>query len=117
MQIQVNTDHHVQGGAELTRRVEELVAGALGRFGGRITRVEVHLTDQSSNARSSDNDKRCVMEVRLSGLQPISVTHQSATVEQALDGAIEKMEKTLDRTLARLHDPKGRTPYGGEPVA
>ncbi|OOO02372.1 MAG: hypothetical protein USCGTAYLOR_01417 [Chromatiales bacterium USCg_Taylor] len=113
MQIQVNTDNHIQGSEQLTHQVEAVVEGALGRFGDRITRVEVHLTDESSSSKFRDNDKRCVMEARLSGLRPISVSHQGASLEQALDGAADKLEKTLKRTLERLDDPKGRTSYGG----
>ena len=114
MQIQVNTDNHIEGGAELTRQVEAVVEGTLGRFARQITRVEVHLTDESSSAKARDNDKRCVMEARLRGLQPIAVSHQGATLEQALDGAADKLEQTLDRTLGRLADSKGRTSYGAE---
>jgi ribosome-associated translation inhibitor RaiA len=114
MNIQVNTDNHIQGGVELTRQVEAVVEGALGRFGDRITRVEVHLSDESSSAKSRDDDKRCVMEARLAGLQPISVSHQGASVEQALDGAADKLERMLDRTLGRRDDPKGRTSFGGD---
>jgi ribosome-associated translation inhibitor RaiA len=114
MNIQVNTDNHIQGGVELTRQVEAVVEGALGRFGDRITRVEVHLSDESSSAKSRDDDKRCLMEARLAGLQPISVSHQGASVEQALGGAADRLETTLDRTLGRRDDPKGRTSFGGD---
>ena len=114
MQIQVNTDNHTEGGVELTRQVEAVVEGALERFAERITRVEVHLTDENSSQKSSENDKRCVMEARLAGLQPITVSDQGASIEQVLDGAADKLEKTLDRTLGRLDDPKGRTSFGGD---
>jgi ribosome-associated translation inhibitor RaiA len=114
MQIQVNTDNHIEGSAELTRQVKAVVEEALARFSDRITRVEVHLTDESSSSKARDNDKRCVMEARLAGLQPITVSHQGAALEQALDGAADKLAKTLDRTLWRLDDPKGRTSYGGD---
>lgn len=114
MQIQVNTDSHIEGGAALTRQVEAVVNATLGRFKPRITRIEVHLTDESSSAKSSGNDKRCAMEARLRGLQPITVTHQGATLKQALDGAAEKLETVLTRTLGRLATQKGRTSYGGE---
>jgi len=114
MQIQVNTDNHVEGGEELTRQVEAVVEGALGRFSDRVTRVEVHLTDESSSSKSRDNDKRCVMEARLNSLQPITVSHDGSSLEQALDGAADKLEKTLKRTVGRLYDPKGRTSYGGD---
>jgi ribosome-associated translation inhibitor RaiA len=114
MQIQVNTDNQTAGSAELTRQVEGIVEGALGRFSGRITRVEVHLTDENGNQKTSESDKRCVMEARLAGLQPIAVSAEGSSLEQALIGAADKLEKTLKHTLGRLDDPKGRTSYAGD---
>ena len=114
MQIQVSTDNHIEGSEELSRDVEAVVEGALGRFADRITRVEVYLTDENSSSKSGDNDKRCVMEARLGGLQPITVTNQGGTLEHALNGAADKLERTLKRTLGRLDDPKGRTSYAGD---
>ena len=114
MKIQVNTGNHVEGGEELTRQVEGVVEGALGRFSDRITRVEVHLTDQNGNQKSGDNDKKCVMEARLAGMQPIAVSAEGSSLEQALGGAADKLEKTLKRTLEKLDDPKGRTSYAGD---
>lgn len=114
MQIQVNTDNHIAGGMELNRQVEAVVEGSLGRFGDQVTRVEVHLTDESSAAKSRDDDKRCVMEVRLAGLQPIAVSHQGPTLDQALEGAADKLQRTLVRTLGRMDDRRGRSSFGGE---
>lgn len=113
MQIQINTDSHIHGSKEMTERVEGTIQSALGRFGERITRVEVHLSDENSSAKSHDDDIRCVIEARLAGIQPITVTHQSASLEQAVSGATDKLEKTIKRNLERLDDPKGRTPTGG----
>lgn len=114
MQVQVNTDNHIEGGEKLTRHVTSVVEGTLGRFSDRITRVEVHLTDESSAAKSAGNDKRCAMEARIGGLKPIAVTHDSPTVDQAIDGAVEKLEKAIDRTFDKLNDVKGRTSFGGD---
>ena len=114
MQIQVNTNNHVEGTAELTRHVESVVEAALGRFGERITRVEVHLGDENSSSKSGDSDKRCAMEARLAGLQPIAVTELAPSLDEALSGAADKLEKVLDRTLGRLDDVKGRTSMGGD---
>ncbi|MEP7273763.1 MAG: HPF/RaiA family ribosome-associated protein [Acidobacteriota bacterium] len=111
MQIQVNTDNQIQGTEELTRQVETVVEGAVGRFGERITRVEVHLSDENSSSKSGFNDKRCLMEARLAGLQPISVSHQGASIEQVLDGAADKLEQMINRTIERLDNPKGRASY------
>jgi len=114
MQILVNTDNHIDGGQNLSQLVEEVVEGTLGRFGERITRVEVHLTDENSREKDSNNDKRCVMEARLAGLQPIAVSDQGATLEQAIDRAADSLEKAIDRTLGRREDPKGRTSFAGD---
>ena len=114
MQIQVNTNNHVEGTAELTRHVESVVEAALGRFNDRITRVEVHLGDENSSGKSGDSDKRCAIEARLAGLQPIAVTDHGSTLDEALGGAADKLEKVLDRTLGRLDDVKGRTSMGGD---
>jgi len=112
MQIQINTDNHVEGSEELTRDVESMVEGALGRFSEWITRVEVQLSDEDG-PKNHGNAKRCVMEARPEGHQPLSVSHQGATMDQALKGCIKKLERVLDDTKGRLYDPKGNTSYAG----
>lgn len=114
MQIQVNTDNHTSGSAGLTEKVEAVVEDALGRFGDRITRVEIHLTDENGRQKSGGGDKRCVMEARLAGLQPITVSAEGSGLMQALNGAADKLEKTLQHTLGRLDDSKGRTSFAGD---
>ena len=114
MLIQVRTDTHIGGSAELTRQVEAVAERALGRFGERVTRVEVYFSDENSSQKFGDNDKRCVMEARLAGIPPITVTHQGSSLEQALDGAANTLQKTLQRTLGRLDDPQGRTSFAGD---
>ncbi|MBK8271286.1 MAG: ribosomal subunit interface protein, partial [Planctomycetes bacterium] len=93
MQIQVNTDNQIRGSEPLTRRVESVVQAALERFGSRVTRVEVHLSDQNGRQKSGDDDKRCVMEARLAGLRPITVRESGATLDQAVEAAAAGMEK------------------------
>ncbi len=109
MNIQVYTDNHTPGSVELKRHVEEVVERALERYGDRITRVEVHLADQDSSQKYGERDKRCLMEARLAGLQPIAVSHEGATLDQAIDGAADTLQKTIQRTLERRTDAK-RTP-------
>jgi ribosome-associated translation inhibitor RaiA len=105
MQIQVNTDHNIEGREELTARVRGVVEGVLIRVSNHITRVEVHLSDVNGD-KSSENDKRCVMEARLEGRQPIAVTHQAATLDQVVDGAADKLSRLIESTLGRLRDKK-----------
>ncbi len=113
MQIQVNTDNHVEGSEELTREVESLVEGTLGRFGEWITRVEVQLSDEDG-PKNHRNAKRCEMEARPEGHQPLSVSHQGTTMDQAIKGCVKKLERLLNDTKERLYDPKGSTSFAGE---
>jgi hypothetical protein len=101
MQIQVNTDNHVAGHKRLAAHAISVVEGSLERFRDRISRVEVHISDENSE-KSGPNDKRCLMEARLEGRKPTAVTHDAATVEDALEGAAKRLAKVLEHTLGRL---------------
>jgi ribosome-associated translation inhibitor RaiA len=102
MQIQINTDSNIEGDAELVQQIKAVVRNSLERFSEQITRVEIHLSDENSENKFGTDDKRCLLEARLAGLQPISVSDQAATLEQAVDGAVEKLKRSLDSTLGRL---------------
>lgn len=107
MQIQINTDHNIQGREALAARLSGVVANALDRVAEHITRVEVHLSIESGG-KSGQSDKRCVMEARLERLQPVVVTEQSGTLDQAVDGAAGKLLRLIDSTLGRLRDKNHR---------
>jgi ribosome-associated translation inhibitor RaiA len=107
MQVQVNTDHNIEGPEVFTTQVRGIVESALTRFSDHITRVEVHLSDENSH-KSGQNDKRCMLEARLEGRQPIAVTHQAATLEEAVRGAADKMTRSIESTVGRLRDQKNR---------
>ena len=117
MQIQINTDRNIEGHEALAAQVRGVVESALSRISDHITRVEVHLSDESSH-KSSQNDKRCMMEARLEGRQPIAVTHHAATMDQAADGAADKLARLIESTLERRHDQENhRTdPYPPGPI-
>lgn len=108
MQIQINTDHKIEGREALAEHVTHVVQRAMNRLSDHITRIEVHLNDEK-NSKSDYHDKRCMMEARLEGRQPISVTHHAQTLHQAIDGAAEKLVRIVDSTLGRLHDQKTRS--------
>ena len=103
MHVQTNTDRHIQANEALAVQVEAAVIGALGRFAEQVTRVEVHLSDENG-AKGGADDKRCVMEARLEGRLPTAVTHQAATVEEAIDGAAGKLGRSIESTLARMRE-------------
>ena len=108
MQIQINTDRNIEGREALAAQVSRVVESTLSRISDHITRVEVHLSDENSDKKGGDNNMRCLMEARLQGHQPVAVTHQAATLDQAVNGAADKLIRLIESALGRLHDHKGR---------
>ena len=109
MQIQINTDRNIQGHETLAAEISGVIELAFTRFRDHITRVEVHLSDQNSGKKGGNDDMRCLMEARLEGRRPISVTHQAATIGQAVDGAADKLGRKMDSTIGKLRDQRSRT--------
>lgn len=103
MQIQINADSAIDGHEKLPVYVRGVVEEALSRFSDRITRVEIHISDQNAG-KSGPDDKRCVIEARLEGRQPSAVTHNAATVREAVAGAADKLTRLIEGTLGRLRD-------------
>ncbi|PTQ84054.1 HPF/RaiA family ribosome-associated protein [Nitrosomonas ureae] len=101
MQIQVNTDHNVEGHEEFSAQVKAKIEDVLNRFNKHVTRVEVHISDENSD-KGGMNDKRCLMEARLEGRQPVAVTHQAANLNLAIQGAVDKLKNVIESTLGRL---------------
>jgi len=106
MQIQFNTDSQVQGRDALAQRVTEEVSATLAHFAERLTRIEIHLGDVNAT-RSGADDKRCMMEARPAGRQPLAVTHQAATLEEAWRGAARKLRSAVESVFGKLADQKG----------
>lgn len=102
MQIQVHTDSSIQGGAGLVDHVTTVVSGALDRFTGRLSRVEVHLSDENGDKNRPD-DKKCLLEARVEGRSPTVVSHNGNTVDEAVNGATDKMLRVLDTTFGKLN--------------
>jgi ribosome-associated translation inhibitor RaiA len=108
MQIQINTDHNIEGYARLVNHLTDTVDTALSHFKEHITRVEMHLSDQNSSKKEGKDDMRCVLEARLAGKDPLAVTHNAATTHQAVDGALDKLTRLLDSKLERQRDLRRR---------
>ena len=73
MQVEVSTDHNIEGSDGLTSRVVAEVTATLSRFSDQLTRVEVHVSDENAD-KGGAADKKCVIEARPVGLQPVAVT-------------------------------------------
>ncbi|PZO10985.1 MAG: ribosomal subunit interface protein [Lysobacteraceae bacterium] len=108
MQIQINTDESVDGREALSSHAQDVVKDVLGRFADHVTRIEIHMSDVNGQ-KAGDHDKRVVMEARIAGRQPIAVTDQAGSLHQAIDGAAQKMRRSLDTTFGKMAD-KRRAP-------
>lgn len=108
MQIQINTDHNIEGHEALIAQITGVVENALNRFSEHITHVEVHLSDENSNKKGGHDAMRCMMEARLEGRHAIAVTDQATTLDQAVDGAADKLVNLIEDTLERQHDQELR---------
>jgi len=107
MQIQVNTDDHIQGGEPLAQWIKDETTSRLTRFKDHITRVEVFLTD-IDGAKSGVNDKRCRLEARVVSRQPVTVTADADKMAAAFISAVDKLASVLDADLGRVKDRNGR---------
>jgi len=105
MKIQFNTDANIHGTEMLASQVSATITDALERFEDHITRVEVHLSDES-RGKVGQHDHRCMLEARLEGRTPVAVTHHALTLDQAVDGAVGKLSRLLDNTFGRLQDQR-----------
>ena len=101
MKIQINTDDNIDQSDAQPDQTEATIRDILERFSDQVTRVEVHLSDENSNKKFGIADIRCLLEARLEGLQPVAVTDESATVDQAVEGAARKMKRSLDSILGK----------------
>ncbi|TRX74479.1 HPF/RaiA family ribosome-associated protein [Pseudomonas mangiferae] len=101
MQIQVNSDNHIEGGVRLEEWIRATLEQSLERFDDQLTRIEVHLGDENGE-KSGAQDKRCQLEARPKGLQPVSVTHKAEALDLAVEGATEKLLHALDHLFGKL---------------
>ena len=102
MQIQVNTDHNIDGRERVAEYVRGVVEHAVSHFERQVTRVEVHLS-YDNGSKSGPDDKRCVMEARVGSIDPVAVTHRGANIDEAIHGAAAKLKRSLANELARAH--------------
>jgi ribosome-associated translation inhibitor RaiA len=105
MNVQINTGHNIQGNEALIATFSSTIKSALIRMSDHITSLQAHLSDEDGEKKGK-NDKRCKLEARLEGRQPIVVTDNAATLDEALDGAIDKLLNMLESILGRQHDKR-----------
>ena len=103
MIIQVNTDKNIPGSDDLQTFLDGLIANQLSHYSSQITRVVVHLSDENG-PKEGANDKRCVLEARIEGRQPIAVINNADNNEKAIAGAVDKLYHSLNKIFGRMNN-------------
>ena len=114
MQVQVETDNHVEGREKLIEHVEGVIRDAVDRYEDQVTHVEAHLGDVNSGEKSGAADMRCMFEARVTGVKNIAVKHHAESLHLAIEGAADKLTKALESALGKMEDRRRRHPGTGE---
>ena len=78
------------------------VADKLGHLTDRLTRVEVHLYDDSSPTKQTPGDKRCLMEARPKGMKPMVVEANGDDFFKVVSETASKLARAVQKTMDRL---------------
>lgn len=105
MQILLQTGPNIEGGQRMSEHFQTVVNDAMGRFGERVLRVEGHLSDTDGRARLGVDSIQCLLEARLSDLEPVVVTEIGPNAHQAIDGAVRKLKRAAGAAIGK-HDPR-----------
>ena len=101
MHIQFNTDNHIEGRERMAAYFSPIVAETLKRFEDKVTGLEIHLGDENSDKFGTD-DKRCSIEARIAGHQPVAAVHHADTIDKAVNGATAKIKRVLETTFDKM---------------
>lgn len=108
MQFQFNSDSSVMGTENVAERIEAQLRHRLARFEKRLTRLEVHVSDENAH-KGGEADKHCMIEARIAGDKPMGVTGKAGDVDGAARIAGNKLAERLDRYFGKAerhrHDP------------
>ena len=107
MVIQFDIAHRINANDAFRAPLIEMLNEKLDKFDKNISRLEVHLSDENGPKKGL-NDKRCLLEAHIAGIQHVVVTNHSDSYEQAVDGAAHKLIGSLNSIYGRLeHEHKG----------
>ena len=104
--IQIHADNQIPSDSDRNTRLEDQIRQRLARFEGRITDVEVHVSD-INGPRGGAADLRCSMEARINGIPPVAAVDEGNSVDRAVIGAAKKVVRAIDHQLGKLGDRKG----------
>ncbi|MCJ8191068.1 HPF/RaiA family ribosome-associated protein [Sphingomicrobium aestuariivivum] len=98
MQFMFNTDNNIDGTEAVAERIETGIRGTLSRFEDQLTRVVLHVNQET------DEHYTASLEARIEGQQPQAVTADGGSVDGVAMEAGEKMERLLTSHFGKLND-------------
>lgn len=111
MKLEVSIDTRAADRKGVIGAISAEVENGLKHYGARLTRVAVHLRD--INGPRAGIDHRCTLEARPAGLAPQAVTHDAESANEALKGAIGKMNSLLASTFGKKEQIRERVSASG----
>ncbi len=101
MEILINTDNNISASAEMRSYLKSDLEASFERFAEHLTRLEVKISDKNGS-KEGENDKKVLLEARLKGMQPLVVTGNGNSIDQAISDASTKLKTSLDSTMGKL---------------
>ncbi|TKC06475.1 HPF/RaiA family ribosome-associated protein [Pedobacter polaris] len=103
MIIQLNADKNLTIHEAYETQISEQLTKDLERYIDHISRLEVHLSDENGN-KSGINDKKCLLEARIEGRQPVVTSDLGNTYDMALKSATIKLKHALSTVISKMQE-------------
>ena len=100
MQIQLNSAQGVSMSPALEAHIHKHLQGVERRFGERLTRIEVYLTDV--NGPKGGVNKQCKLEARPRGGDPLMAEFLHENAYDSVTGATKRLESVLGNYFGKL---------------
>lgn len=102
MQIQIRWSD-VESSDALGKHINEQIKHALRHLEGRFTAVNVHIHDENAG-KHGGNDKRCVIEARPAGYDPLSVESNGDDFYITVNAAARKLQAAAESFIEKHRD-------------
>lgn len=103
MKIEVSSNVPIS--EKFIEKITGLVESGLDHFQERLTRAEVHVRNIEGSASGAPPE--CRLEVRPASQEPVAVSHEASTTEEAVKGAAEKMYRLLSSRFGKQDAKSG----------
>ncbi|MEL7483739.1 MAG: HPF/RaiA family ribosome-associated protein [Planctomycetota bacterium] len=90
-----------QSSQSLDEKIKQSLESTLGHLADKLTRVEVHLGDENAH-KSGPADKRCLIEARPKGLDPIAVETHGEDLYDTFEEGARKLKRALGKRFDKL---------------